>query len=78
MKANDIVSTTMIQRAIVDHVDGEWTQVWWPCPEFGRHVRIVPTKDLVVTGEVYQGTRPKRIRDHHLDYQSVAKDNLTG
>ena len=60
-------------EAVVSEIDGNLVSVWWPCPEFGRHSKVVPSELLTLldgNGSVERHkNRPRRTKDQHLDHQ---------
>ena len=48
----------------VHTVGPDGIHVWWPCPEFGLHERLVGPEFLESMTGPGHGQMPKRIKDH--------------
>ncbi len=76
MKPGDIVSVNHIAlppEVTVLEVNGEWVAVWWACPEYGRHTKVIRVEMLKPTGKTFRGTVPKRTKDELRDYEPIVE-----
>jgi hypothetical protein len=76
MKPGDVVAVNHIAlppEVTVLEVNGEWAAVWWPCPEYGRHTKVIHVGKLTPTGKTFRGAAPKRTKDEHRDYEPIVE-----
>ena len=65
MKKGDRVRIIGIDvQCTVDSIGSDGVHVWWPCPEYGLHEKIVDPRLLeLITGNGH-GPKPTRTKDH--------------